>query len=108
MKKWKIFVTFFKKLYDDHYTIDKSLDLKNFTFVKVNDEYEMEIDGKLDYDIFIEHDFRIYNPELQKRGYARSLAVNCIPSANRTVRFLKCAVRESNPAHIVGNDIFYQ
>jgi len=69
MKKWKIFVTFFKKLYDDHYTIDKSLDLKNFTFVKVNDEYEMEIDGKLDYDIFIEHDFRIYNPELQKRGY---------------------------------------
>lgn len=69
MKKWKIFVTFFKKLYDEHYTIDKTLDLNNFTFVKVNDEYEIEIDGKLDYDIFIEHDFRIYDPELQKKGY---------------------------------------
>ena len=69
MKKWKIFVTFFKKLYDHHYTIDKALDLKNFTFVKVNDEYEIEIDGRLDYDIFIEHDFRIYDPELQKKGY---------------------------------------
>ncbi len=69
MKKWKIFVTFFKKLYDDHYTIDKTLDLQNFSFVKVNDEYEWEFDTDLGYDIFVEHDFGIYDPELQQKGY---------------------------------------
>ena len=70
MKRWKIFVTFFKKLYDDHYTADNSLNLKNFTFVKVNDEYEMELSSnKLDYDVFFEHEFKIYNAELQKKGY---------------------------------------
>jgi hypothetical protein len=69
MKKWKIFVTFFKKLYDDHYTVDKTFNFNNFTFVKVNDEYQIEIDFKLDYSIFFEYDFKIYNPDLQKKGY---------------------------------------
>lgn len=70
MKRWKIFITFFSKLYDDHYTADKSLNLQNFTFVKVNDEYEMDLaDNKLDYDIFFEHDFKLFYPDLQKKGY---------------------------------------
>jgi hypothetical protein len=70
MKKWKIFVTFFKKLYDDHYTSDSSLDLRSFTFVKVNDDYTLELDeNKIQYDIFFEHDFKFFNPDLQKKGY---------------------------------------
>ena len=70
MKSWKIYVTFFKKLYDEHYSTDDSLNLKNFTFVKVNDEYEMELSSNnLDYDIFFEHEFKTYNAELQKKGY---------------------------------------
>ena len=69
MKKWKIFVTFFTKLYDDHYTIDKTLDLQNFSFVKVNDEYELELNTELGYNIFVEHDFKIYDPALQQKGY---------------------------------------
>ncbi|NQU80954.1 MAG: hypothetical protein HQ543_05495 [Bacteroidetes bacterium] len=70
MKSWKIYVTFFKKLYDEHYSTDDSLNLKNFTFVKVNDEYEMELSSNNhDYDIFFEHVFKTYNAELQKKGY---------------------------------------
>ena len=70
MKRWMIYVTFFSKLYDDHYTMDSPLNLKNFTFVKVNDEYEIDIAGNnVDYNIFFEHDFKIYNPDLQKKGY---------------------------------------
>ena len=73
MKRWKIFVTFFKKLYDIHYTVDCSFNSKNFTFVKVNEEYVMDLsDNELDYDIFMEHDFTIYEPNLQKKGYHES------------------------------------
>lgn len=70
MKKWKIFVTTFKKLFDEHYTSDSSFDMENFTFVKVNDEYPLELDGnRLDYDILFEHDFRIFDADLQRKGY---------------------------------------
>jgi len=69
MKKWKIFVTFFRKIYDDHYTVDSSLNLENFTFIKVNEEYEPELDNKLNYDIFFERDFSIYSPSWQRKGY---------------------------------------
>ncbi len=73
MKRWKIFVTFFKKLYDIHYTVDCSFNSKNFTFVKVNEKYVMDLsDNELDYDIFVEHDFTIYEPNLQKKGYHES------------------------------------
>lgn len=69
MKSWKIYVTFFKKLYDEHYTVDSSLNLNNFTFVKVNEEYEIELNKTVDYDILFEHNFSIYNAELQRKGY---------------------------------------
>jgi hypothetical protein len=69
MKSWKIYVTFFKKLYDEHYTIDSSLNLNNFTFVKVNEEYDIELNNTVEYDILFEHDFSIYNADLQKKGY---------------------------------------
>jgi hypothetical protein len=70
MKKWKIFVTTFSKLFDEHYTSDSSFNMKNFTFVKVNDEYPLELDGnRLEYDILLEHDFRIFDAGLQKKGY---------------------------------------
>jgi hypothetical protein len=70
MKKWKIFVTTFKKLFDEHYTSDSSFDMKNFTVVKVNDEYPLELDGnRLKYDIFNERDFKIFNPDWQRKGY---------------------------------------
>lgn len=70
MKKWKIFVTFFNRLYDEHYTPDSSFDLRNYTFVKVNDRYPLDISGnKLPYDIFFEHDFKIFSPSWQEKGY---------------------------------------
>jgi hypothetical protein len=70
MKKWKIFVTFFKNLYDDHYTLDSSFDMQKFTFVKVNDKYAIELDeNRLNYDIFFEHDFKCFNPAWQEKGY---------------------------------------
>jgi hypothetical protein len=70
MKKWKIFVTTFKKLFDEHYTCDSSFDMDNFTFVKVNDAYPLELNGnRLEYDILFERDFRIFNADLQKKGY---------------------------------------
>ena len=70
MKKWKLFVTTFKKLYDEHYACDSSFDMKNFTFVKVNDDYPLELDGnRLKYDIQFERDFRIFDAGLQRKGY---------------------------------------
>jgi len=69
MKSWKIYVTFFKKLYDEHYTLDSSLNLNNFTFVKVNEEYEIELNNTLEYDILFEYDFCVYNADLQRKGY---------------------------------------
>jgi len=70
MKRWKIFITFFSKLYDDHYTADKSFNMHNFKFVKVNDKYDIDLaDNKLDYDIFPEHDFQLFYPDLQEKGY---------------------------------------
>lgn len=70
MKSWKIYVTFFKKLYDVHYTADATFDMKHFTFVKVNDDYPIELDGtRLNYDILYEHDFTLFNPDLQRSGY---------------------------------------
>lgn len=70
MKKWNIFITFFKTLYGDHYTADSSFDKQNFTFVKVNDDYPLELDvNNFNSEIMYEHDFRVYFPELQKKGY---------------------------------------
>ena len=70
MKTWKIFVTTFKKLFDDHYTCDPTFNINNFTFVKANDAYPLELDGnRLPYDIIFEHDFRFFDPELQRKGY---------------------------------------
>jgi hypothetical protein len=70
MKTWKIFVTTFKKLYDEHYASDSSFNMENFTFVKVNDDYPLELDGnRLGYDILFEHDFKIFDASLQKKGY---------------------------------------
>jgi len=70
MKSWNIYITFFKKLYDDHYLSDHTFNKDNFTFVKVNDDYDVEIaDNKLDYNLLFEHDFDIYNPVWQQKGY---------------------------------------
>lgn len=73
MTTWKTFVTFFRNLYDDHYSVDRSYDPGNFTFVKVNDKYPLEIEeNRLAYDIFFERDFPIYRPELQEKGYCEN------------------------------------
>ena len=70
MKKWNIHVTFFKKLYDLHYTCDSSFKMDNFTFVKVNDDYQTDLsENKLAYNLFYEHDYKIYEPIWQKKGY---------------------------------------
>jgi hypothetical protein len=73
LMKWKIFVTFFQNLYDDHYTGDRTYDPGNFTFVKVNDRFPLEmVENRLEYDIFVEHDFPAFRPELQEKGYCES------------------------------------
>lgn len=73
LTSWKIFLTFFRSLYDDHYTIDRTYSPGNFTFVKVNDKYPLEIErNRLAYDIYIEHDFPIYRPDLQEKGYCEN------------------------------------
>jgi hypothetical protein len=47
--------------------------MKQFTFVKVNDDYPIELDGnRLDYGVFYEHDFPLFNPDLQRNGYHQS------------------------------------
>lgn len=70
MKNWNIYVTFFKKLYDSHYSCDSSFSMNNFTFVKVNDDYKIDLkENKLDYNLFYEHDYKIYDSMWQKKGY---------------------------------------
>jgi hypothetical protein len=71
--RWKIFVTFFQNLYDGHYSVDRTWNPGNFTFVKVNDRYPQEMgDNRLPYDIFVEHDFLIFRPNLQEKGYCEN------------------------------------
>jgi len=71
--RWKIFVTFFQNLYDGHYSVDRTWNPGNFTFVKVNDRYPQEMgDNRLPYDIFVEHDFPIFWPDLQEKGYCEN------------------------------------
>ena len=73
MTRWKIFVTFFQNLYDGHYSVDRTWNPGNFTFVKVNDRYPQEMgDNRLPYDIFVEHDFPIFRPDLQEKGYCEN------------------------------------
>ena len=73
MKKWKIFVTFFRNLYDDHYTVDRSWNPGNYAFVKVNEKYPLETgDNKLPYEVLFEHDFPGYRPDLQEKGYCEN------------------------------------
>lgn len=73
MKRWKIFVTFFRNLFDEHYTADPTYDPGKFVFVKVNDKYPLEIEGnRLGYDIFFEHDFPVYRPDWQEKGYCEN------------------------------------
>jgi len=74
--KWKIFVTFFQSLYDDHYTSDHTWNADNFTFVKVNDRYPLELsENKLPYNVFIEHDFPVFRPDLQEKGYCENSVI---------------------------------
>ncbi len=73
MKKWKIFITFFQNLYDEHYSADRSWNPENYTFVKVNDRYTQEpAENRLPYDIFAEHDFPVFRPDLQENGYCEN------------------------------------
>jgi hypothetical protein len=73
MKKWNIFVTFFRNLYDEHYTADSTWNPENFTFVKVNDDYPLELEeNRVKYDVFVEHDFGVFSPDWQKRGYCEN------------------------------------
>jgi hypothetical protein len=76
MKTWKIYVTFFKNLYDDHYTADRTWNPANFGFVKVNDRYPMELaDNQLPYEIIVEHDFPIFRPDFQENGYCENSVI---------------------------------
>jgi hypothetical protein len=71
--RWKIFVTYFQNLYDGHYSGDLMWNPDNFTFVKVNDRYPQELGGnRLPYDIFVEHDFPVFRPDLQEKGYCEN------------------------------------
>ncbi len=71
--KWKIFVTFFRNLYDDHYSVDRTWNSENFTFVKVNDRYTQELgENRLPYDVFNEHAFPVFQPDLQEKGYCEN------------------------------------
>jgi hypothetical protein len=73
MAKWKIYVTFFRNLYDDHYTSDRSWNPGNYAFVKVNEKYPLETgDNKLPYEVQFEHDFPGYRPDLQEKGYCEN------------------------------------
>jgi hypothetical protein len=76
MKTWKIYVTFFKNLYDEHYLADQTWNPSNFSFVKVNDRYPMELEGnKLPYEIVIEHDFPIFRDDFQENGYCENSVI---------------------------------
>ena len=71
--KWKIFITFFQNLYDEHYSADRTWNPENYTFVKVNDRYAPELaENRLPYDIFVEHDFPVFRPDLQEKGYCEN------------------------------------
>jgi len=70
VKNWNIYITFFQKIFDDHYSIDPSFRASNFTFAKVNDDYEVDISGnQLEYDIFYENQFSSFDPVWQQKGY---------------------------------------
>jgi hypothetical protein len=74
--RWKIFVTFFQGLYDDHYSVDRTWNPDNFTFVKVNDRYPQELgENKLPYNVFVEHDFPVFRPDLQEKGYCENSVI---------------------------------
>ena len=76
MVTWKIYVTFFKNLYDDHYTVDHTWNPDNFSFVKVNDRYPLELkENALPYPILNEHDFPVFRPELQEKGYCENSVI---------------------------------
>lgn len=73
---WKIYVTFFKNLYDDHYLVDRTWNPDNFSFVKVNDRYPMELgENRLPYNILNEHDFPVFRPDLQEKGYCENSVI---------------------------------
>ncbi len=70
MKTWKIYVTFFRKLFDDHYTIDPTFSADNFVFAKVNDDYEWDKSAnKINYNVFYERQFSSFDPGWQRKGY---------------------------------------
>lgn len=76
MKTWIIFVTFFKNLYDEHYTSDQSWNPGNFSYVKVNDKFPLEIGhNNLPYEILVEHDFPIFSPHFQEKGYCENSVI---------------------------------
>lgn len=73
MIRWKIFVTFFQGLYDEHCLGDQTWNPRNFTYVKVNDRFAPELAGnRLPYDIFVERDFPVFRPDFQEKGYCES------------------------------------
>ncbi|MGZ8459931.1 MAG: hypothetical protein ACXWW2_05845 [Candidatus Deferrimicrobiaceae bacterium] len=73
MSTWKMYVTFFQNLFDDHYTVDRTWKSENYTFVKVNDDYPLELEeNRLKYDVFVEHDFGVFSPGWQIRGYCEN------------------------------------
>ncbi len=76
MKSWKIFVTFFKNLYDEHYTTDATWDPAKFGFVKVNDRFPIELEqNHLPYEVIVEHDFPIFRPDFQENGYCENSVI---------------------------------
>ena len=76
MKTWKIYVTFFKSLYDKHYLADRTWKPSNFGFVKVNDRFPMQLsENRLEYEILIEHDFPIFRPDFQEKGYCENSVI---------------------------------
>lgn len=73
MSTWKMYVTFFQNLFDDHYTVDRTWNPENYTFVKVNDDYPLELEeNRVKYDVFVEHDFGVFSPDWQRRGYCEN------------------------------------
>ena len=73
MSNWKMYVTFFQNLFDDHYTVDRTWKPECYTFVKVNDDYPLEMEeNRVKYDVFVEHDFGVFSPDWQRRGYCEN------------------------------------
>lgn len=70
MKTWKIYVTFFQKIFDKHYTVDPTFNGDNFVFAKVNDDYEWDkSENQINYNVFFEHQFPSFEPIWQQKGY---------------------------------------